>query len=36
MLRNGNKCGKKWDSQATIPSTNYGRSKTAQECGLFL
>jgi len=38
MLRNGNECGENWGNEnlkATIPSTDYDRSKTAEECGIF-
>jgi len=39
MLWNGNECGgKNWVNEnlkATIPSTDYDRSKTAGKCGIF-
>ena len=38
MLRNGNECVENWGNEnlkATIPNTDYDRSKTAGECGIL-
>jgi hypothetical protein len=38
MLWKGNGCGKNESNEnlkVTIPSTDYGRSKTTGECGIF-
>jgi hypothetical protein len=38
MLWNGNECGKNYGNEnleATIPSTDYDKSKTTEECGIY-
>jgi hypothetical protein len=38
MIWNGNECANNYSNEnlkATVPSTDYDRSQTAIECGLF-